>query len=78
VTPWHVLYVAGALAAAGFVGGVIPQGIGVDEAATVGIFGLLGLPGEAAIAFALARRGRMLLMSTSGVVLHLALGRRAS
>lgn len=78
VTAWLVLFTGGAVAAAGFVGGVIPQGVGVTEAATVGIFELLHLPGPAGVAFALARRGRMLVMSVIGVALHLAFGRTAA
>ncbi len=70
-----VFFTAGALSAAGFIGGAIPQGLGVAEAATVGIFGLLHYPGPAAVAFALARRGRTLLVSVAGVTLHLMFGR---
>jgi len=70
VTAWSVTFTGGAVAAAGFVGGVIPQGIGITEAATVGVFELLHLPGPAGVAFALARRGRMLVMSVLGVLLH--------
>ena len=55
-----VFFTAGALSAAGFIGGAIPQGLGVAEAATVGMFQLLHFPGPAAVAFALARRGRIL------------------
>jgi hypothetical protein len=78
VTLGNVAFTAGALAAAGFVGGVIPQGLGVDESACVGIFELLHFGGPAGVAFALARRGRMLVMSVLGVLLHLAFGRRAA
>jgi uncharacterized membrane protein YbhN (UPF0104 family) len=70
-----VFFTAGALSAAGFIGGAIPQGLGVAEAATVGIFQLLHFPGPAAVAFALARRGRTLLVSVAGVSLHLLFGR---
>jgi hypothetical protein len=78
VTPWTVIFTGAAVAAAGFVGGVIPQGVGITEAASVGIFDLLHFPGPAGIAFALARRGRMLLMSVLGVALHVVLGRRVA
>jgi uncharacterized membrane protein YbhN (UPF0104 family) len=61
--------------AAGFIGGAIPQGLGVTEAATVGLFQLLHFAGPAAVAFALARRGRTLLVSVVGVTLHLMFGR---
>jgi hypothetical protein len=77
VTPGRVVAAAGASAAAGFVGFFMPQGIGVTEAATVGVFRVLGLSGSAGVAFALARRGRMLFMSVAGVLLYLLLGRRA-
>ena len=70
VTLWNVVFTTAALAAAGFVGGVIPQNAGVQEATTVGVFELLHFPGPAAIAFALARRGRMLVISVLGVALH--------
>lgn len=60
--------------AGGFVGGVIPQNAGVQEATTVGVFELLHFSGPAAIAFALARRGRMLVTSVLGVGLHVAFG----
>ena len=70
-----VFFTAGALSAAGFIGGAIPQGLGVAEAATVGIFQLLHFAGPAALAFALARRGRTLLVSVIGVSLHLMFGR---
>lgn len=70
----NVLFTGGAVAAAGFVGFAIPQGMGITEAATVGIFELLHFPGPAGIAFALARRGRMLVMSVLGVALHLTIG----
>lgn len=70
-----VFFLAGALSAAGFIGGAIPQGLGVQELATVGVFDILHYPGAAAVAFALARRGRMLLLSVAGVGLHLTFGR---
>jgi len=72
-----VCFLLGALSAAGFIGGAIPQGLGVQEAATVGVFEILHYPGAAAVAFALARRGRMLLLSVAGVGLHLTFGRVA-
>jgi uncharacterized membrane protein YbhN (UPF0104 family) len=73
-----VFFTAGALSAAGFIGGAIPQGLGVAEAATVGIFQLLHFPGPAAVAFALARRGRTLLVAVAGVSLHLMFGRASA
>jgi hypothetical protein len=74
-TAGDVFFMAGALMAAGFIGGAIPQGLGVTEAATVGLFQLLLFPGPAAVAYALARRGRTLLVAVVGVVLHLVFGR---
>jgi hypothetical protein len=77
-TVGEVAFTGGALAAAGFVGGVIPQGLGVAEAASVGIFELLHFPGPAGVAFALARRGRTLVVSVTGVLLHLAFARKVA
>ncbi|MBV8755703.1 MAG: hypothetical protein JO257_00420, partial [Deltaproteobacteria bacterium] len=57
--------------------GAIPQGIGVTDGATVGIFTILHFAAPLGIAFALARRGRMLVVSTAGVLLHLLFGARA-
>lgn len=68
----RVMFIAGANAAAGYLGFAVPQAIGVTEAATVGVFAFLALPAPAALAFALARRGRMLVMGAVGVALYLA------
>jgi hypothetical protein len=57
--------------AAGFIGFVIPQGLGVNEGTTVYLLGALGYAGAIAVAFALVRRGRMLVVSLLGVLLHL-------
>jgi len=73
-----ILFTTGAVAAAGFMGFFIPQGLGVTDGATVGIFSLLHLSGPAGIAFTLARRGRMLVCSMFGVLLHIAFGRRVA
>ncbi|HKE16052.1 MAG TPA: lysylphosphatidylglycerol synthase domain-containing protein [Kofleriaceae bacterium] len=70
-TPVRLLTAAGVTWAGGFIGFAFPQGIGVTEAATVGAFELCGLPAAAGVAFALARRGRMLLLSLFGLALHL-------
>ena len=78
VTVGLVLFTTGAVAAAGFIGGAIPQGLGVTDGATVGIFTILHFAAPAGIAFALARRGRMLVVSAAGVLLHLAFGTRAT
>ena len=66
-----VLLVDGVLNAAGFVGFLMPQGLGVVEGAAVYILGALGSPAAAATAFALARRGRMLVVGGAGIALHL-------
>ncbi|HSR95871.1 MAG TPA: lysylphosphatidylglycerol synthase domain-containing protein [Kofleriaceae bacterium] len=66
------LFVDSALNAAGFLGFAFPQGIGVFEGSSVYLLGCLGVPAPAALAFALVRRGRMLVVSLLGVVLHLA------
>jgi hypothetical protein len=60
------------LSAAGYVGFMIPQGLGVFEGATVYILGVVGAPGPAAVAFAFGRRGRMLVVGLFGISLHLA------
>ncbi|HEY3354026.1 MAG TPA: lysylphosphatidylglycerol synthase domain-containing protein [Polyangia bacterium] len=57
--------------AAGTVSFAIPAGLGVFEGTSVYLFSVLGFPGASGVAFALARRGRMLLMGLLGVALHL-------
>jgi len=64
-------FVDSALNAAGFIGFMVPQGIGVFEWSTKGLLGCLGVSPPAALTFGLVRRGRMLLVSLLGVVLHL-------
>ena len=66
-----IAFVDSALNAAGFVGFAFPQGVGVFEGSSVYLLGCLGVSAPAALAFALARRGRMLLVSLLGVVVHL-------
>ena len=66
-----VLLVDGVLNAAGFVGFLMPQGLGGVEGAAVYILGALGSPVAAATAFALARRGRVLVVGGAGIALHL-------
>ncbi|MBI5482557.1 MAG: flippase-like domain-containing protein [Deltaproteobacteria bacterium] len=56
---------------AGTVGFVFPGGVGLHEGVSVYLFSLLGFPGPAGVAFALARRGRMLVVGFLGVALHL-------
>lgn len=74
----QLVFTGGAISAVGFIGGAIPQGMGVTEAGTVGIFEMMHLPGPAGVAFGLARRGRQMLLSVTGVTLHLAFGRRVA
>lgn len=71
VDPVAILFLDSVLTAAGFISFAIPQGLGVIEATTVHLFGVMGFPGSPAIAFAFARRGRMLLVSLAGIGLHL-------
>jgi hypothetical protein len=66
-----VLLVDGALNAAGFVGFLMPQGLGVVEGTAVYMLGALGSPAAAATAFALVRRGRVLVVGGAGVAAHL-------
>jgi hypothetical protein len=65
-------FVDGFLSAAGYIGFMIPQGLGIFEGATVFALGVLGAPGPAAIAFAFARRGRMIVVGLFGISLHVA------
>jgi hypothetical protein len=65
------VFVDSALNAAGFLGFAFPQGIGVFEGSSVYLLGCLGVSAPAALAFAFARRGRMLVVSLLGVALHL-------
>jgi hypothetical protein len=67
-----VAFVDGFVNAAGSVSLGIPGGIGVLEGASVYALGVIGAPGSVGVAFAFARRGRMLLVSLFGVSLHLA------
>lgn len=66
-----VVFVDSALNAAGFIGFAFPQGIGVFEGSSIYLLGCLGVAAPAALAFALARRGRMLVLSLLGVAVHL-------
>jgi hypothetical protein len=65
-------FVDGMLNAVGYVSFMIPQGLGVFEGTSVFVLGIIGAPGPLAIAFALAGRGRMLVVGLFGVSLHLA------
>ena len=66
-----VAFVDSFLNAAGYIGFFIPQGLGVFEKASDYVFGVIGGGGPAGVAFALARRGRMLAIGLFGVSLHL-------
>jgi hypothetical protein len=65
-------FVDGVLNAVGYISFFIPQGLGVFERTSVGVLGIIGASGPAAIAFSLAGRGRMLSVGLFGVSLHLA------
>lgn len=67
-----VAVVDGVLNAAGFVGFVLPQGLGVVEGAALYVLTGLGSPAASATAFALARRGRVLVIGALGIGWHLA------
>src|SRR5262249_29725816 len=73
--PVTILFCYSLLNAAGYIGFAIPQGLGVFEGTTVFLFGILGFPGAAGVALALARRARMLIVGLLGVFLHLASAR---
>jgi uncharacterized membrane protein YbhN (UPF0104 family) len=66
-----VFFIDGAVSAAGYIGFMIPQGLGVFEGATIYVFGVIGAPGPAAVAFAFARRARMITVGLFGISLHL-------
>lgn len=65
-------FVDGMLNAVGYVSFMVPQGLGVFEGTSVFVLGIVGASGPAAVAFALAGRGRMLVVGLFGVSLHLA------
>ncbi len=56
--------------AAGFISFAIPAGLGVFEGTTVYLFSVLGFPGPLGLAFAFARRGRMIVYGLLGAALH--------
>jgi len=72
----EVVFVTGVLHAVGTATFVVPQGIGVAEAASVYALQVLGYPPELGLAFGLVRRARLLVFSAAAVGLHL-LDRRA-
>jgi len=67
-----VLYVDGALNAAGFLGFMLPQGLGVVEGAAQVVLVGLGVPLAGATAFALVRRGRVVACGVIALVVHAA------
>jgi CDP-L-myo-inositol myo-inositolphosphotransferase len=73
----EVVFVTGVLHAVGTATFVVPQGIGVAEAASVYALQVLGYPPELGLAFGLVRRARLLVFSAAAVALHV-IGRRAS
>lgn len=66
-----IVFVTSVLHSVGIGAFMVPQGIGVAEAASVYALGLLGVAPELALAFALVRRARILAFSALGVGLHL-------
>jgi uncharacterized membrane protein YbhN (UPF0104 family) len=67
-----VLLVDGALNAAGFLGFMLPQGLGVVEGTAVFLLTALGASPAAATAFALTRRARVIGVSLVGIATHVA------
>jgi lysylphosphatidylglycerol synthase-like protein len=65
-----VIFVDGALNAAGFLGFMLPQGLGVVEGTAAYVLTGLGVPLPAATAFALVRRGRVLACGAIAVAVH--------
>lgn len=65
-----VIFVDGALNAAGFLGFMLPQGLGVVEGTAAYVLTGLGVPLPAATAFALVRRGRVLACGAIAVGVH--------
>lgn len=73
-----VLYVDGALNAAGFLGFMLPQGLGVVEGTAQLVLVGLGLPLADATAFALVRRGRVVACGVIAVIVHAATAARGA
>ena len=67
-----VIFVDGTLNAAGFLGFMLPQGLGVVEGTAAYVLTGLGVPLPAATAFALVRRGRVLSCGAIAVIVHAA------
>ena len=77
IDPPRDMFIYSVLQAAGFIAFPVPAGVGVFESAAAWVFDVLALPGPSGIAFALARRGRMLAIGLLGVGLHVVSMRRA-
>jgi len=69
-----VIALTGVLSAAGAISFIIPQSLGVAEAAAAFAFFLVGFPPVLGVAFGLVRRGRALLISMLGVGVHVLVG----
>lgn len=67
----EIVFVTGVLHAVGAAMFVVPQGIGVAEAASVYALHVLGYPPELGLAFGLLRRARLLAFSAAAVGIHL-------
>jgi hypothetical protein len=70
---WSALQVGFAdalLNAAGTVGFLVPQSLGVYEGSSVLVLGLYGMSASSGMAFGLAHRARMLLVGGLGIALH--------
>ena len=65
-----VLFVDGALNAAGFAGFLMPQGLGVVEGVVLVVLTGLGLPPATAVAFGLVRRGRVVFCGLVAIAVH--------
>jgi hypothetical protein len=65
-----IIFVDGTLNAAGFLGFMLPQGLGLVEGTAAFVLTRLGVPLPAATAFALVRRGRVLSCGAIALVVH--------
>ncbi|MEO8844746.1 MAG: lysylphosphatidylglycerol synthase transmembrane domain-containing protein [Kofleriaceae bacterium] len=65
-----ILLVDATLNAAGFVGFLMPQGLGVVEGAAVLVLHGIGVPLPAATAFVLVRRGRVVVCGLVAIAVH--------
>ncbi len=65
-----IIFVDGTLNAAGFLGFMLPQGLGVVEGTAAYVLTGIGVALPAATAFALVRRGRVLSCGAIGLFVH--------